>query len=48
MQQVASYILTFQGTDPPNQKAAEGELYQPESASPDSTLENSAVGMLNQ
>lgn len=25
--QVASYILTFEGTDPPNQKAAEGELY---------------------
>ena len=25
--QVASYILTFEGTNPPNQKAAEGELY---------------------
>ena len=24
---VASYILTFEGTDPPNQKAPEGELY---------------------
>ena len=25
--QVASYILTLEGTNPPNQKAAEGELY---------------------
>lgn len=30
MQQVASYILTLQGTDPPNQKEPEGELYIPE------------------
>ena len=29
MQNVASYILTMQGTDPPNQKAPEGELYVP-------------------
>jgi len=29
MQKVASYILTFQGTNPPNQKAPEGELYVP-------------------
>lgn len=25
--EVASFILTFEGTDPPNQKAPEGELY---------------------
>ena len=25
--EVASYILTFEGSDPPNQKAPEGELY---------------------
>jgi cytochrome c oxidase cbb3-type subunit 3 len=25
--EVASYLLTFEGTDPPNQKAPEGELY---------------------
>ena len=25
--EVASYILTFEGSNPPNQKAAEGELY---------------------
>ena len=29
MQQVASYILTLQGTDPPNQKAPEGEIWNP-------------------
>ena len=27
MQRVASYILTFQGTDPPNAKEPQGELY---------------------
>lgn len=27
--EVASYILTFQGTNPPNGKAKQGELYQP-------------------
>jgi cytochrome c oxidase cbb3-type subunit 3 len=30
MQDVGSFILTFQGTNPPNQKAPEGELYIPE------------------
>ncbi len=29
MQKVASYILTFQGTNPENQKAPEGEIYEP-------------------
>ena len=38
MQRVASYILTFQGTDPPNQKAAEGELYQPSAAAEGDSL----------
>ena len=28
MQKVASYILSLQGTNPPNQKAQEGELYE--------------------
>ena len=32
MQKVASYILSFQGTNPPNQKAPEGELYVPSTA----------------
>jgi cytochrome c oxidase cbb3-type subunit 3 len=27
MQRVASYILTFQGTNPPNAKEPQGELY---------------------
>lgn len=30
MQQVASYMLTLRGTNPPNPKEAQGELYQPE------------------
>ncbi len=30
MQQVASYILSLQGTNPPNAKEPEGELFQPE------------------
>lgn len=30
MQQVTSYIMTMQGTNPPNAKAAEGEKYVPE------------------
>lgn len=42
MQQVASYILTFQGTNPPNQKAAEGEIYQPDDA-PTQTPQDSTV-----
>ena len=34
MQRVASYILTFQGTNPPNAKEPQGELYvKPEGAS---------------
>jgi cytochrome c oxidase cbb3-type subunit 3 len=32
MQEVASFILTFQGTDPPNAKEPQGELYVPEEA----------------
>lgn len=34
MQDVASYILTFQGTTPENAKASEGELYFPAEAEP--------------
>ncbi|MDX1409282.1 MAG: cytochrome c, partial [Saprospiraceae bacterium] len=33
MQQVASYILTFQGTSPTNPKAPQGELWTPEAPS---------------
>ena len=28
MQEVASYILKFQGTNPPNGKAPEGDLWE--------------------
>lgn len=37
MQEVASFILSLQGTDPPNQKDPEGERYVPEVAATDST-----------
>jgi cytochrome c oxidase cbb3-type subunit 3 len=30
MQQVSSFIFSLRGTNPPNQKAPEGELYKPE------------------
>ncbi|NND06594.1 MAG: c-type cytochrome [Saprospiraceae bacterium] len=33
MQRVASYVMTLQGTNPPNGKAPEGEKYVPESES---------------
>lgn len=38
MQKVASYILSMQGTNPPNQKAPQGDLYEPgsDTASKDS------------
>lgn len=36
MRDVSSYILTLQGTNPANQKAPEGELYEPEEG-PEST-----------
>ncbi|HQU52955.1 MAG TPA: c-type cytochrome, partial [Saprospiraceae bacterium] len=32
MADVASYILTLQGTNPPNAKAPQGDLYNPEGA----------------
>lgn len=37
MQRVASYILTLQGTNPPNQKEPQGELYTAGAATADST-----------
>ncbi|GAB5550566.1 MAG: cbb3-type cytochrome c oxidase N-terminal domain-containing protein [Saprospiraceae bacterium] len=51
MHQVASYILTMQGTNPPNQKAAEGELYRPvesNTEAQDTSIENSVIGMVEQ
>jgi cytochrome c oxidase cbb3-type subunit III len=38
MQQVASFILTLQGTKPANGKAPQGDLYKEEAAAPDSTV----------
>lgn len=40
MQRVASYILTMQGTNPPNAKEPQGELYQPETG--DQPAENAS------
>lgn len=40
IQDVASYLLTFQGTNPPNAKAPEGELYVPEEIDDDAEEEN--------
>ncbi len=34
MQKVASYILTMQGTNPPNPKAPQGEIWKEEAATP--------------
>lgn len=51
MNQVASYILTMQGTNPPNQKAPEGELYTPvesNTEAQDTSIENSVIGMVEQ
>ncbi|MBP9198194.1 MAG: c-type cytochrome [Saprospiraceae bacterium] len=42
MQKVASYILSLQGTNPPNQKAPQGDLYDPGSAT--STKDTTAIG----
>lgn len=39
MQEVASYILTLRGTNPPNPKAPQGEIYTPEAAAVHSTKE---------
>jgi cytochrome c oxidase cbb3-type subunit 3 len=51
MQNIASYILTLQGTNPPNGKAPEGELYVPaadsDKGSPEEeTPEDASLGML--
>ncbi|MDX1665701.1 MAG: cbb3-type cytochrome c oxidase N-terminal domain-containing protein [Saprospiraceae bacterium] len=45
MQRVASYITTLQGTDPPNAKEPEGELYQAEETPSDSVDTSASIGM---
>jgi len=52
MHRLASYILTLQGTNPPNGKAPQGEIYQAEmqnnnSPAPDSSAAGKVLGMLN-
>ncbi len=37
MQKVASYILTLKGTNPPNQKAPQGEIWKEEAVAQDTT-----------
>jgi cytochrome c oxidase cbb3-type subunit III len=37
MQEVSSYILTLRGTNPPNPKAPQGELFKPEAVTTDTT-----------
>jgi cytochrome c oxidase cbb3-type subunit 3 len=45
MQNVASYILSLQGSNPPNAKEAQGELYVPaQPAAPEATSEENATG----
>ncbi|HKK74821.1 MAG TPA: cbb3-type cytochrome c oxidase N-terminal domain-containing protein [Saprospiraceae bacterium] len=48
MQQVASYIMTMQGTNPPNAKEPQGELFEAESVieAADTSAENTVIGML--
>jgi cytochrome c oxidase cbb3-type subunit 3 len=45
MQQVASYILSLQGSNPANAKAPQGELWKEEAAAPaDSTATPAVTG----
>jgi cytochrome c oxidase cbb3-type subunit III len=43
MQKVASYILTLKGTNPPNAKAPQGEVWKEEAASAGTTAPDSAA-----
>jgi cytochrome c oxidase cbb3-type subunit 3 len=43
IQKVASYILTLQGTNPPNPKEAQGELWQEEAAPAEMPSDSTAV-----
>ncbi|MGB5378404.1 cbb3-type cytochrome c oxidase N-terminal domain-containing protein [Muriicola sp.] len=45
MAQVASYLLTFQGTTPANPKAAEGDLYIDENAPSESVSDSTTVAL---
>jgi cytochrome c oxidase cbb3-type subunit 3 len=43
MAQVANYVLTLRGTNPPDAKEKQGELYIPEEVKPDSLNSNAEV-----
>ncbi len=43
MQQLASYILTMPGTNPPNQKEPQGELYEPAESDSTSVSEDEPI-----
>ncbi|MEL6133824.1 MAG: c-type cytochrome, partial [Bacteroidota bacterium] len=46
MQQIASYILSIQGTNPPNPKDPEGEIYVP--ADTTSTIDSTSVALVTE
>ena len=43
MQQVASYIMTLVGTNPPNPKDPQGELYVPEENTEENSTDSTEV-----
>jgi cytochrome c oxidase cbb3-type subunit 3 len=43
MQAVASYVLSLQGSNPPNAKAPQGELWEPSAEAPNSNAEQNAT-----
>lgn len=45
MHRVASYIMTLQGTNPPNPKEPQGDEYIPDAAPQDTTAAGDAMGM---
>ena len=47
MQKVASYILNMQGTNPPNAKEPQGEIYRATEEASDTTSQSETLGMNN-
>lgn len=45
---ISAFIVTLQGTNPPNAKESQGELYQVENMTPDSVVTNEVIGLLEQ
>jgi len=48
MHKVASYILTMQGTDPPNAKEPQGELYEPQADNGNETPADSTAAVTDE